>query len=309
VGEEGRAGLGGPAGTGARRDERRLLCFFASDLHGHEDRYEKLCAAARAERPAAIFLVGDLTDSRPSARAPGKAAPIGYVARVLGPRFEALRKEMGAAYPDLFLILGNDDPRTEEAAVLEAEGRGLWSYAHMRRIPWRGYDVFGYACVPPTPFRLKDWERYDVSRAVEPGCVPPEEGVRTVPVPGDEVRFGTIAADLGRLAGATDLSQSIFLLHSPPYRTDLDRAALDDHQVEGVPLDVHIGSIAIERFLRARQPLLSLHGHVHESARLTGAWRARIEATHALSAAHDGPELALVRFDPADPAAATRELL
>jgi hypothetical protein len=28
-----------------------------------------------------------------------------------------------------------------------------------------------------------------------------------------------------------------------------------------------------------------------------------------LSAAHDGPELALVRFDPADPASATRELI
>jgi len=28
-----------------------------------------------------------------------------------------------------------------------------------------------------------------------------------------------------------------------------------------------------------------------------------------LGAAHDGPELALVRFDPRDPAAAVRELL
>jgi hypothetical protein len=31
--------------------------------------------------------------------------------------------------------------------------------------------------------------------------------------------------------------------------------------------------------------------------------------TVAISAAHDGPELALVRFEPDNPAAATRELL
>jgi hypothetical protein len=48
---------------------------------------------------------------------------------------------------------------------------------------------------------------------------------------------------------------------------------------------------------------------VHEAARLTGQWRTRLGPTHCFSAAHDGPELALVRFDPEDPEAATRELL
>jgi Icc-related predicted phosphoesterase len=79
--------------------------------------------------------------------------------------------------------------------------------------------------------------------------------------------------------------------------------------VDHAPLDVHVGSIAIRRFIEARQPLLTLHGHDHESARLTGAWKERIGRTVCLSAAHDGPELALVRFDLARPADATRELL
>jgi hypothetical protein len=48
---------------------------------------------------------------------------------------------------------------------------------------------------------------------------------------------------------------------------------------------------------------------VHEAARLTGAWQDRIGQCILLGAAHDGPELALVSFDPADPAAATRQLL
>ena len=66
---------------------------------------------------------------------------------------------------------------------------------------------------------------------------------------------------------------------------------------------------AVQRFIEARQPLLTLHGHVHESARLTGTWRDRIGATHMFSGAHDGPELALVRFDLEDLGSATRELI
>ena len=98
-------------------------------------------------------------------------------------------------------------------------------------------------------------------------------------------------------------------MHAPPYDTHLDRAALDGKSIDHVPIDVHVGSIAVRRFIEARQPLLTLHGHVHESARLTGSWRERIGRTWCLSAAHDGPELALVRFDPEDPGGAVRDLL
>ncbi len=77
----------------------------------------------------------------------------------------------------MFVILGNDDPRAEEAAVLDVEARGLWHYAHGRRLDWSGFSVYGYSCVPPTPFRLKDWERYDVSRYVDPGCLSARGGV------------------------------------------------------------------------------------------------------------------------------------
>ena len=60
------------------------------------------------------------------------------------------------------------------------------------------FQVYGYSFVPPTPFQLKDWERYDVSRFVDPGCVSPEEGMRTIPVSDQEQRFTTIQKDLTR---------------------------------------------------------------------------------------------------------------
>ncbi len=283
-------------------------CFFVSDLHGHRDRYDTLFDAIERERPAAVFLGGDLLPHVMASL--DSTAPLShdFLDRYLVPGFARVRRRLATAYPRVFLILGNDDARVEEQAVQDAGADDLWEYAHERRIPWGPWDVVGYAWVPPTPFRLKDWERYDVSRHVEPGCSTPEEGWHSVPVDVRQIRFATIRQDLDRLAEAGDPHRTVFLFHTPPYDTALDRAALDGKQVDHAPLDVHVGSIAVRRFIEQHQPLLTLHGHVHESARLTGRWRERIGRTHAFSAAHDGPELALVRFDPAALDAATREL-
>jgi len=79
--------------------------------------------------------------------------------------------------------------------------------------------------------------------------------------------------------------------------------------VDHVPLDVHVGSIAIRRFIEARQPMLTLHGHIHEAARITGTWMERIGETVCIGGAHDGGELAVVSFTLSDPAAAERRLL
>jgi Icc-related predicted phosphoesterase len=280
-------------------------CFFVSDLHGRLDRYRKLLTAMAEERPGAVFLGGDLLPFGAPAL-PGAGED--FLLDWLGPRLSDLRARLGPAYPPVLAIFGNDDPRVEEGSLAELERRGLVLHVHRRRIVVSGVSVYGYACVPPTPFLLKDWERYDVSRFVDPGSISPEQGRRSVPVPEGEAKWGTIAADLEALVSGDDVSGAVFLFHSPPYRTALDRAALDGKTVDHAPLDVHVGSIAIRRFIEARQPLATLHGHVHESARLTGAWQDRIGRTVCLSAAHDGPELALVRFDLEAPAAASREL-
>jgi uncharacterized protein len=285
------------------------LCFFASDLHGRMDRYRALLGVVEAERPAALFLGGDLLPSGLGLAESLDPAHLDFINGFLAPAFERVRASLGAEYPDVFAILGNDDPRVEEAAMLDVATRGLWHYAHDRRIDWRGYTVFGYACIPPTPFRLKDWERYDVSRYVDPGCSSPEEGMRTVPAAESDVRYGSIQQDLESLVGDRPLDRAIMLFHSPPYKSALDRASLDGRMVDFVQLDVHVGSIAIERLIARRQPRVTLHGHVHESARITGEWSVRFGETYSFSAAHDGPELALVRFDPDHPSSATRELI
>ena len=285
------------------------VCFFVSDLHGRISRYRKLFASISEEKPEAVFVGGDILPISWAATESFDPLREDFVNGFLAENLSLLRQNLGPLYPRVFLIMGNDDSRFEEASFLSVASAGLWEYIPNRRVDFGEASVYGYPYVPPTPFLLKDWERYDVSRYVEPGSTSPEEGCRSVPVSDREKRFSTISEDLERLAAGHDLAKAIFLFHAPPYQTNLDRTFGEGKLVDHVPLDIHLGSIAVRRFIEARQPLLTLHGHIHEAARVSGSWRDRIGRTHCLSAAHDGPELALVRFDPSRLDDAARQLI
>lgn len=284
------------------------LWFFATDLHGRPGRYRALLRAVATARPAAVLLGGDLLPHSLAPWAEADRYP-DFLRDFLRPALAALRDDLADAYPRFVVIAGNDDPRALEPELQDIAADGLWEYLAGAWTDVGGIPVLGYPYVPPTPFRLKDWERYDVSRFTDPGCVAPEDGVYSVDIDPRREQFATIAGDLERLAGERDLAGAVLLCHSPPYRTVLDRAAVDGRQVDHVPLDVHVGSIALRRFIERRQPAVSLHGHIHETVRLAGAWREQLGRTWCLTACHDGPALALVTFDPTAPAAARRELL
>jgi len=63
---------------------------------------------------------------------------------------------------------------------------------------------------------------------------------------------------------------SIFSLHAPPYNTPIDLAPLLDNTLKpvlasGELVMTHVGSIAVRKLIEKYQPLLGLHGHIHES--------------------------------------------
>jgi Icc-related predicted phosphoesterase len=280
-------------------------------LHGNIEKYIKLFHQITERQPKALFIGGDLLPSpfKNLTSSPPDISHDDFINGFLVKEFKKLKEKMRNAYPRIFLILGNDDGRMEEAAILDAASDGTWEYCQNRHINWEEFTIYGYSYIPPTPFRLKDWERFDVSRFVDPGCIAPEDGIHSVPVSEYETKWTTIAEDLEKLTAGQDMDNSIFLFHAPPYNSRLDRAALDGKMIDYVPLDVHIGSIAIQRFIEERQPLITLHGHVHESSRLTGSWRDKFNRTESFNAAHDGPELSLVIFNPCNPEKALRELI
>ncbi len=67
----------------------------------------------------------------------------------------------------------------------------------------------------------------------------------------------------------TDMGRCIFNVHVPPHGTVLDACPkLDDNlQVVfemGNPVSMHAGSTAVHEVIKQQQPILGLHGHIHE---------------------------------------------
>jgi Icc-related predicted phosphoesterase len=66
-----------------------------------------------------------------------------------------------------------------------------------------------------------------------------------------------------------EVGRLVCMFHGPPHGGSLDR-------IHG---GGHVGSREIRQFLERRQPLLSLHGHIHESPSVSGQYAERIGTT------------------------------
>lgn len=71
------------------------------------------------------------------------------------------------------------------------------------------------------------------------------------------------------------LETAIFNIHVPPYGSQLDNGPMLDKDTMrvkggiGQQMNVPVGSHACRKFLETYQPMLSLHGHIHESRAVT----------------------------------------
>lgn len=140
-----------------------------------------------------------------------------------------------------FVQMGNDDFGANMDVLRKAEEQGYLKTTSMRTLRLGKYYVTGYSFVNPTPFLFKEWEKEE-----------------------DEIR-----KDLEGLGKNSDPEKTIFVFHAPPYNTNLDLL----HNRE------HAGSRAIREFIEREHPLLTLHGHIHESPEMSGDFRDRIGKT------------------------------
>jgi uncharacterized protein len=94
----------------------------------------------------------------------------------------------------------------------------------------------------------------------------------TNPTPWDTFREAPepeLAAKIEAMATRVpDMGRAIFNFHAPPYGTGLDEApALDStlRPIHGGAVMKAVGSTAVRDAILEHQPLLSVHGHIHES--------------------------------------------
>ena len=271
--------------------------FYTSDLHGQGALYEQLLGMAAARRPRAVLIGGDLSPHDASGN--GIASQRVFLAGF----FTEFARRLREAVPhcELLVLMGNDDWAANVDLLEEGDG-DLWRFLHGRRVDVDGVRIAGMSWVPLTPFALKDWERWD--DGAEPAGRTRLSGVTSrggaiTPCDFDTARrsptIGEALAELAHLAHAP--ADTIFVCHTPPWDTHCD-------MIGG---DTHVGSRALRAFVERYQPPLVLSGHIHESARVSSAWRDTIGRTIIVNPGQfGGSRLCGVWLDPAERAATLR---
>lgn len=274
-----------------------LRLYYASDIHGSERLWRKFLNAAKAYEAQVIVMGGDVTgkavvglvergevyemelfgrketlldeqqvvDAEMRVRANGMyphrmsdqevmrvsslslAEREEWFAEVMLETFERwlslAEEKLEGTEARCFLMPGNDDP----PGVDEAIERAVRVEACDERIvEFHGHEMISLGYSNRTPFdsprELEEDELYE--------------------------RVDRLAQQLERPSSA------IFNLHVPPYDSTLDTAAELDESLSVVMLGsepklIPVGSTAVRELIERHQPLLSLHGHVHESANAT----------------------------------------
>jgi Icc-related predicted phosphoesterase len=261
--------------------------FFTSDLHGQTDFYEQTLSLAAAGRPRAVVLGGDLCP-----HAVGEAG-LHRQRLFLEGIFVEFARRLREASPggELLLLMGNDD-WSANLPLLEQHDGELWRLLHDRVVEVDGQRVAGLSWVPITPFPMKDWERWEDDADESPPRLAgwsSRDGVMRRFEFDPARRSPTIADALAALGARTPPAETVFVLHSPPHGTRCD--VMSDGQ--------HVGSRAIRSFVERLQPPLVLSGHIHESPRVSGAWRDAIGRSIVVNPGQFGnPRLSGVWFDP-----------
>jgi Icc-related predicted phosphoesterase len=273
----------------ARRPADVPEWFYTSDLHGQSALYEQVIALVAARRPRAVLIGGDLC--------PHDASRDGVQSQRLfldGFLVEFARR-LREAVPGiaLLLMMGNDDWAANHDCLERGDG-ALWHLLHDRTVAVDGTCVAGLSWVPITPFGMKDWERWDDGAEERPARLEGFVSRGGVIVPhrfDPEARTPTIADALADLGRSLAPAETLFVCHSPPRDTRCDL----------VYARQHVGSRALRAFLERHQPPLVLSGHIHESPRMSSAWRDAIGRTVVVNPGQFGTSrLCGVWFDPAD---------
>lgn len=241
--------------------------LFVTDLHGSRWKYERTLALARE---AGAFLVVNGGDMFPHGRMHDEQAR--FVREFLDPHF-AQYQAAGIRHLGL---TANDDLRTHDPLFEAACAKHpLVGNLAGRRISVGPHEFLGMNLVTDFPFRLKDRARMDARDFVFPpqfggGILSLPDGWEEIPDwPAYAGTLPTIEEELASLPAPSDPSRAVYVIHGPP---------------SGLSLDVcrggaRVGSAATLRFLAEKQPLLSLHGHIHESPEESGVWKAAVGRT------------------------------
>ncbi len=248
--------------------------IFSSDIHGNEIQLSKLFKFALKNKIFNIVLGGDLC---PKDIAHRTVLDQGIFLNKL----ITLAKEHSKI--KVYLILGNDDFRANEFIV--KENRYI-TYINLKKTKFiKGFYILGCSFIPPTPFKFKDWEIWDTQNKQEDTLRGNfiTKGITSLKEKFIDFDFNVLSHKkniyslLIKNTKNINFNKTIFVIHTPPYKTNIDICKTKEH----------VGSLGVRKFIEEKQPLLSLHGHIHEACEMSSTYYDVLKKTLVINSCND----------------------
>ena len=272
----------------------RLL--ITNDLHQMGQKWALLTKAATLHTPDWVFITGDLLP-KPMHGQDMYGQQVHF--------FRAMRRYLAemkrAGVREVFLYFGNDDLHVLEPKLDALEADGLCRNMNQRVVEVGGYAIAGMSYVRDYPFAYKFWCAPDGEFSVCPQQFGPaltmtDDGYLE-PIPDLASYLAAKPSLAARLAELTaqivpaKLPMSIWMIHQPPDQLGMD---ICGH-------GARVGSPAVREFIEQHQPLLTMHGHIHESPLQPGGqWKAQVGRTTVLQPGQVGEHLHYVTCEARD---------
>ncbi len=282
----------------------RFSIYFATDIHGSETCFRKFLNAGAFYGVDAVILGGDVAGKGliPIVQASGGT----WEATLFGKPVSLGTDDDLAEFERRIRLQGFYPYRTtpDEVAEMADHGEALdrafeavigQSVEEWVAVADEKLKAAGIPCLvmpgnddPPLVKRAMNqasWLVQAEDRIVELGPYQVLSLGYSTPTPWDSPREITeeeMAAKIAALAAQLDRGKPvIFNVHNPPYDTGTDRAyeLTPDMRIKtagGEPQLVPVGSRAVREAIERIQPVLALHGHIHESRAMGSLGRTKV---------------------------------
>lgn len=289
---------------------KQPLYLSVADIHGNKTQYQKLRQVVLEKGVTAVFLCGDLLPKDGGSwHLDNKIRTIAMQKKFIDDFFMDYLADLGKI-TEVYAIFGNDDFKSNYPKLVEANLPNVYFLDNqVVRLSSSESELYvaGYPYVGITPFLHKDWEKWDTTPNQMPHKTIRTDGYVSAdsahhPVEYSQKYPSTIADDLNKLAKQSDPAKTIYIFHEAPYDTPLDMIAPDNKYIKDDHL--HIGSRAIREFVEIYRPLVTMHGHIHETAQQSGDFKWQCGSSVSFTAANDfsSDTLSYVLFSPEAPA-------
>lgn len=263
-----------------------MRILFVTDLHGNAAKYRRVLFLAKKNKAAAVVNGGDMLPVGGDLHGAQRKFIEGFLSGHFAEYAEAGIACLG--------MPGNDDLKIHDAVFDKVfrKHKNIFNLAQ-RRVEINGFEFIGMNWVTDYPFRLKDRCRRDgpgyvFQEQFGSGLLSMSEGFKELK---DWRAYAEGLPDMGQELAALpkpiNPAKAIYVIHMPPAGLGLDVISSGER----------VGSAAVRRFIERTAPLLTLHGHIHESPSMSGVWKAKTGNTVCIQPGQGKTALAYVLMD------------